>query len=135
MDRGIQARVAAVALTIGSALLPGCGEERGKTTEIGPNPMDRISTMSPDMAEVMRNAHHIFQDLARSNIPEQIKQLNVSDSDLIDARKRAKDFADSGQFFGERTYLPGGIYVVNQIEPGVAQEAIEGVLKERGVSF
>ena len=124
--------IAAIVLSL--ATLTGC-EKKGDTTAEGPDPTPNVAGLSPEM----KAAQLDLATEARKVIPKMfetyVRQENSSDKDLIAAHARAKEFADSGKFFADQTYLPGEIRTWNQVLPIEAEKIFEKMLVERGIKI
>jgi len=118
------AGVAVTAMTLSALVLPGCAE-RGEMTREGPPP-----TPSAFGADFDSQVARIFAQIFRQHLRED----NHSDSVLIAAYSRAKEFEHRGRFFADDGYLPGGIRTWNHLAPSDAAAAIEELLRERGIS-
>jgi len=114
--------------------LTGC-EKKGDKTAEGPDPTPNVAGWSPEM----KAAQLDLATEARKVIPKMfetyVRQENSSDKDLIAAHARAKEFADSGKFFANESYLPGGIKTWNNVLPREAEIAFEKMLSERGIKI
>lgn len=115
--------LAVTALTLSGLVLPAC-TERGEVTREGQPPTP--SALGPDFDS---QVERVFAQIFRHHLREEFR----SDSVLIAAHSRAREFEKTGRFFADDSYLPGGIRTWNHLSPGDAAAALEELLLERGV--